>query len=103
MADGHHATNPTNTGTLEFNTTTSTLNTTINASGYTGVSVATTFGSVNHWTFNGYTASSVTGFDAGQRGMAYVLAADGSNFATANGHAVVFWRPGDLVTESFLS
>ena len=94
LADGHHATNPTNTGTLEFNTTTSTLNTTINASGYTGVSVATTFGSVNHWTFNGYTASSVTGFDAGQRGMAYVLAADGSNFATANGHAVVFWRPG---------
>lgn len=94
LADGWHATNPTNTGSLEFNTATPTLNTTINANGYTGVSVATSFGSVNYWTFNGYTASSVTGFDASQRGMAYVLAASGSDFSTANGLAVVFWRPG---------
>jgi predicted outer membrane repeat protein len=94
LADGWHATNPTNTGTLEFNTTTASLNTTINANGYTGIPVATSFGSTNYWVFNGYTASSVTGFDAGQRGMAYVLAANGSNFATADGYAVLFWRPG---------
>jgi len=94
LADGWHASNPTNIGTLEFNTATASLNTSINASGYTGIPVATSFGSVNYWTFNGYTASSVTGFDSGQRGMAYVLAADGSNFATANGFAVLFWRPG---------
>ena len=94
LADGHHATNPTNSGSLEFNTTTTSLNTTLSGITYTGVSVPTSFGSKNYWVFNGYTASSMAGFDNNQKGMAYVLAADGSDFATANGVAVVFWRPG---------
>lgn len=46
------------------------------------------------WTFSFRTnrATAFSGFDASQYGMAVILAADGSNFLTANGYAVILNR-----------
>lgn len=101
------------TGTIPANVTASTTGTVLqinnttanNGNAFAASTMSAGFTSLStlprwtQWTFNMRISSAPTGFDAGEFGIATVLASTTNDFDSSNGYAVVFGRNGSNVFE----